>query len=191
MSLGSFLQAGYAQERPPVQQSNLPDEPAWYVIHSCSRHEVKIELALQQKGLEIFLPRITVRSRRQDRKLLLQVPLFPGYLFVHTVLEPATYYDIIKLKSVLRLLGGKSGPRPVAAETVASIRAIVGSDRPHHPGAFLDCGKKVCIMEGPLAGTIGVILQRRDKKRRLVVAVELFQRSVAVELEDEAVEPWS
>ena len=46
-------------------------------------------------------------------------------------------------------------------------------------------------MEGPLAGTIGIILRRREKRQRLVVAVELFQRSVAVELEDEAVEPSS
>lgn len=46
-------------------------------------------------------------------------------------------------------------------------------------------------LEGPLAGVIGIILKRREKKRRLVVAVELFQRSVAVELEDEAVAPYS
>ena len=46
-------------------------------------------------------------------------------------------------------------------------------------------------MEGPLAGTIGIILRRQEKRRHLVVAVELFQRSVAVELEDEAVEPYS
>lgn len=187
----NFAQEGYPQERHPIQQSNLPDEPAWYIIHSRSRHEAKVESALQQKGLEVFLPRITVRSRRQDRKLLLQVPLFPGYLFVHTVLEPAAYYDIIKLKSVVRLLGGKAGPSPVSSETVDSIRTIVESDRPYYPGAHLKCGMKVCIMEGPLAGTVGVILKRRNKKRSLVVAVELFQRSVAVELEDEAVEPWS
>jgi transcription antitermination factor NusG len=45
--------------------------------------------------------------------------------------------------------------------------------------------------EGPLSGTIGIIQRRCEKKRHLVVAVELFQRSVAVEMEDEAVEPYS
>jgi hypothetical protein len=38
---------------------------------------------------------------------------------------------------------------------------------------------------------VGVIVRTLDKKRRLVVAVELFQRSVAVELEEEVVEPWN
>ena len=72
-----------------------------------------------------------------------------------------------------------------------SIKAIVDSDRPYYPWAYLGQGQQVRIMEGPLSGTIGIILRRREKKRRLVVAVELFQRSVAVELEDEAVEPYS
>ena len=169
----------------------LAEGPPWYVIHARSRHEAKVELALRQKGLEIFLPRVVVRSRRQDRKLLLEVPLFPGYLFIHTALEPEAYYEIIKLKSVVRILGGKAGPRPVPSETVDSIKAIAASAKPFYPWPYLKCGMKVCITEGPLAGTVGVLLKRRDKKRRLVVAVEMFQRSVAVELEDEAIEPWS
>jgi transcription antitermination factor NusG len=142
--------------------------------------------------LEVFLPRITVRSRRRDRKLLLQVPLFPGYLFVYSSLEHRSYYEIIRQKSVLRLLGGQPGlPTPVPAEVVASIDAIVAGRQPCYPWPYLKRGKKVRIMAGPLAGTAGVIVRTHDRKRRLVVAVELFQRSVAVELEEEVVEPWN
>jgi transcription antitermination factor NusG len=170
----------------------LDDNPAWYVIHARHQHEAKVELALQRKGLEIFLPRITVRSRRRDRKLLLEVPLFPGYLFVHGILDDQNYYEIIKQQSVVRLLGSKSVlPTPVPAEVVASIHAIVDNQQPYYLWPYLHSGKKVCIMEGPLAGTVGVIVRTLDKKRRLVVAVELFQRSVAVELEEEVVEPWN
>ena len=175
-----------------VVPGDVNQNPAWYVIHARHQHEAKVELALQRKGLEVFLPRITVRSRRRDRKLLLEVPLFPGYLFVHSSLDHQSYYEIIRQKSVVRLLGGKSGlPTPVPAEVVASINAIVDSHQPYYPWPYLQSGKKVCIMEGPLAGIVGVIVRTLDKKRRLVVAVELFQRSVAVELEEEVVEPWN
>lgn len=187
----NFNQVGYTQDRHPVPQSIISEEPAWYIIHSYSRHEGKVESGLQHQGLEIFLPRITVRSCRRDRKRLLEVPLFPGYLFVHTVLEPAAYYAIIRSKSVVRLLGGRSGPKPVPDETVNSIKAIVESDRPYYPGPYLTRGMKVCIVEGPLMGAVGIIQARREKKRRLVVTVELFHRAVMVEVEDEAVEPWS
>ena len=163
----------------------------WYVIHARSKHEAKVEFALRQKGLEIFLPRITVCSRRQDRRLFLQVPLFPGYLFVRTVLDPQAYYEIIKHPGVVRLLGINGCPGTVPPEQVDSIRAIVASDRTYYPWDYLGPGRQVRIMEGALSGTIGIILKPRGKKPRLVVSVELFQRSVAVELENEAVEPHS
>jgi transcription antitermination factor NusG len=177
--------AGYLARYPSVT------EPAWYVIHARCHHETKVEAALQQKGLEIFLPRITVRSRRQDRRVFLNVPLFPGYLFVQTALDSSAFHEIIKLPGVVRLLGLHGHPKPLRPEQVDSIKAVVESDRPYYPWAYLSQGRQVRIMEGPLAGTIGIILRRRENKQRLVVAVELFQRSVAVELEDEAVEPWS
>jgi transcriptional antiterminator NusG len=176
---------------PPEAPAWEVQEPAWYVIHTRSRHEAKVELALQQKGLEIFLPRMIVASRSRDRRLLLKVPLFPGYLFVHTRLTSPTFHEIISLSGVVRLLGVKGRPHQVAAEKVESIQAIVSSDRAYYPWRMLQRGMQVRISEGPLTGTVGIILQRRDRKRRLVVAVELFQRSVAVELEEEAVEPWS
>jgi transcriptional antiterminator NusG len=176
-------------ECPPL--GHAVEGPAWYVVHARSRHEAKVEFALRQKEFKIFLPRISVRSRRQDRRRFLKVPLFPSYLFVYTVLEPFAFYEIIKLPGVVRLLGMNGRPGQVPPEQVESIRAIVESDRPYYPWVYLSQGKLVRILEGPLAGTIGMILRWREKQRRLIVAVELFQRSVAVELEDEAIEPYS
>ena len=181
----------YREVGPPAAPAFDVQEPAWYVIHTRSRHEVKVELALQQKGLEIFLPRLIVASRRRDRRLLLKVPLFPGYLFVHSRLTSPTFHEIIRLSGVVRLLGVNGRPKPVPAEKVESIKAIVAVDRPYYAWPMLQRGMQVRISEGPLTGVVGIILSRRDRKRRLVVAVDLFQRSVAVELEEEAVEPWS
>jgi transcriptional antiterminator NusG len=166
------------------------DSRSWYAIHTCSRHEAKVQSALEQKNLETFLPRVTVPSRRRDRKLLIEVPLFPGYLFVRTELDIRTYYQIVTAGGVVRLLGQKGAPLPVPQEKIDSIKIIVASEHLYYPWKFLESGRQVRVVEGPLAGAIGVILTRKEKKSRLVVAVELFQRSVAVELEDEAVEPW-
>jgi transcriptional antiterminator NusG len=166
------------------------DSRSWYVIHTCSRHEAKVESALRRKNLETFLPRITVPSRRRDRKVLLNVPLFPGYLFVYTGLDIRAYYQIITASGVVRLLGHNGTPSPVPQEKIDSIKIIVASERIYYPWTYLERGRQVRVVEGPLTGTIGVILKKKEKKRRLVVAMELFQRSVAVELDDESVEPW-
>jgi transcriptional antiterminator NusG len=173
------------------EAGSLSSYPSWYAIYAQSRHEAKVETALQQKGLEVFLPRVAIPSQRRDRKLRLKLPLFPGYLFVHTSLDASNYREILKAPGVVRLLGFKGSPTPVPEETIHSIKTIVDSDQPFYPWPYLQTGTLVRVLEGPLTETIGVILGRKDKKRRLIVSVELFQRSVAVELDSEAVERWS
>lgn len=177
----------YNKEVGRQQTSNCPP---WYAVYTQSRHEAKVEKVLQQKGMQVFLPRVITTSRRRDRKCLLKLPLFPGYIFVRTFLDSPEYLEILKAPGVVRLLGNGS-PIPVAEETVDSVRAIVDSNQPFYPCPYLKAGTQVRVLEGPLAGVIGVIRGHKDKMRRLIVSVEMFKRSVAVELDGEAVEPWS
>lgn len=173
-----------------IRTSEVIDRRSWYVIQTQGRHEDRVETALARKGLETFLPRVTYPSRRRDRKVILKAPLFPGYLFLHAELEPVTFYQVIKVDGVVRILGNGS-PAPLSAEIVASIRSIVEGDRPYYSWRYLEKGRLVRVIDGPLAGIVGTIVGKKEKKRRLVVAVELFKRSVAVELDDDAVERWS
>jgi transcriptional antiterminator NusG len=163
------------------------DELAWYVIHAQTRKEREVETVLQRQGLETFLPMVTVPSRRRDRKVTLRVPLFPGYLFINARLNTKIIHKIIKAHYVFRLLGN-GRPAPILAAEVEAIETIVTGDSPYYPWRFLEKGKRVTIIEGPLAGVEGIILERREQKRRLVVNIDLFRRSVAVELDDEIVE---
>ncbi len=170
-----------------VQKLAEVEAPAWYVIHAQTRKEGEVKTALQRKGLEIFLPLLAVPSRRRDRKVTLHVPLFPGYLFINAQLDADVFHKIIKATYVFRLLGN-GRPAPIPAAEVEAIKAIVCGDRPYYPWGFLEKGSKVRVIDGPLAGVEGIILEKYRQKRRLVVGVELFRRSVAVELDGEAVE---
>ncbi len=162
-------------------------EAAWYVIHAQTRKEREVETALQRQGLEIFLPLVAVPSRRRDRRITLQVPLFPGYLFINAQLDTNIFHKIIKTQHVFRLLGNGRATAVPEAE-VAAIQAIVSGGRPYYPWRFLEKGKRVRVIDGPFAGIEGIILEMHQQKRRIVVGVELFRRSVAVELDNEAVE---
>jgi transcription antitermination factor NusG len=173
------------------QQTHQDAGLAWYVVHTRSRHETKVQSGLEARGLEVFLPRITLRSRRRDRFQLLSAPLFPGYLFVRTDLSPWAYDGIIRHQGVVRILGSKDRCVPVAPETVASIQSILESGRSFYPWPRLLPGRRVRVVAGPLCGAIGTIRRRKPGKCRLVVGVELLGRSVAVDLEEECVEPLS
>jgi transcriptional antiterminator NusG len=166
-------------------------ESLWYAIYTRSRHEAKVYSCLLRKGFISFLPQITVPSRRRDRHLMISTPLFPGYLFVNTKLSPESYYQIINVTGVVKILGINGFFIPIPETTIESLNKIVSSTRSFYPWEFLAKGDQIRIQEGPLAGVVGTLVDRKDKHRRLVVAVELFKRSVAVELESDLVEPWS
>ena len=180
-----------------VQESNFLPLPTpweklpnlfWYVIQTCSRHEVKVEADLTRKGLETFLPRMMVRSRRRDKLQMRETPLFPGYLFVRTDLNDWVHYHIIRTLGVVRILGTKGQCTPVPEDTVTSLRTLVNSGQPVFPWSKLTPGKHVRVVEGPLMGASGIILRNKQGKPRLLVTVELLGRSVCAELAGETVE---
>jgi transcriptional antiterminator NusG len=171
----------------PTPWEELPT-PLWYIIHTRSRYEVKVEADLTRKGLLTFLPRVMVRSRRRDRLQILETPLFPGYLFVRTDLNEWAHNNIIRSQGVVRILGTKEQCTPVPEDTVTSLWTLVNSGQPVFPWSKLTPGKRVRVVEGPLTGAIGVILRNKQGKRRLLVAVELLGRSVCAELAEETVE---
>jgi transcription antitermination factor NusG len=166
------------------------DAIPWYVIQTHCRLESRVHMALQRKGLEVLFPQVSVPGIKRGHKVLMNLPLFQSYLFIHTYLDSTVFHQIIKVDGVVRLLGN-GAPAPVPAEQIESIRTIVAGDRYYYPWRYLEKGKKVRVIDGPLAGVVGTLIARKDKQSRLVVAVELFQRSVAVELDSEKVERWS
>lgn len=162
----------------------------WYVIQTHCHTETRVQLALQRKGLDVFLPQMIIPRMRRGRKVMVNLPLFQSYLFVHTHIDSTVFHQIIRVDGVIRFLGN-GDPAPVPPEHIESIRTIVAGDRQYYPWRYIEKGMKVRVIDGPMAGVVGTLIARKDKQRRLVVAVELFQRSVAVELDCEAVEKWS
>ena len=63
----------------------LPDsffKPHWYAAYTCAQHEKRVAAELDARTVEHFLPLYSSVRRWKDRRLTLELPLFPGYLFV-------------------------------------------------------------------------------------------------------------
>ena len=78
--------------------------------------------------------------------------------------------------------------RPIAVDDaeINAIRRLVSSGVPNQPCAFFQVGSRVRIETGALRGLEGILLELKGK-RRLVLSITLLQRSVAVEIDSEAV----
>ena len=159
----------------------------WYVLHTKSRHEKVVNDLLQKKSVDAYLPLVTVRSKRRDRKVMLRVPLFPGYLFVRTDLHPHSHLEVVKTIGAVRLLGNKQGPVPVPDQTIDSLQIMVDSSHHVTTGHRLKTGDKVMVVFGPFAGVVGTFV-RYGGKGRVVVNIEALGQYAGVEVSEDDVE---
>ena len=172
-----------------AKPATYPASPGWYAIWTRSNFEQLVSEQLAAKGFELFLPKATIRGRRAGVPKSVDVPLFPGYLFVHHALDKTTHVEILKTRGVVRLLGDSpDSATPVADSQIRDIQRLVASGVPVFPYKVPAVGDRVRIIAGPLAGVQGVFLRERLDKGLLVVSVNLLQRSVAVEVDFSDVE---
>lgn len=162
-------------------------KPAWYVLHTRSRFENVVTEGLSKKSFEVFLPKITVRSRRKDRKVMLSVPLFPGYIFVKSSLKPDEHIEIVKTVGAVKLIGSKEGPVPVLESTIDSLQIMVSSNEPVNTGTRLKKGDEVMVIYGPLAGVKGHFIKYRGNGR-IIVNIEAMGQHASVNIDEEDVE---
>ena len=162
-------------------------EHLWYVLHTKSRFENVVNEGLAKKSIDVFLPKVTVRSKRRDRKAMIRVPLFPGYVFVKTDLAPQSHLEIVKTAGAVRLIGSKQGPVPVPEETIESLKIMVSTEHPITTGNQLKKGDKVLVVHGPFAGVTGTFI-RYGGKGRVIVNIEALGQYAGVEVSEDDIE---
>ena len=160
-------------------------ELSWYVLHTRSRFETVVNDGLEKKSLESFLPKHQVKSRRRDRNTVIRIPLFPGYVFTKSDLNPEEHISILKTVGVVRIIGNKDGPIPVPAETIDSLKIMVEGNNPIVTGRRFRNGDRVIVVNGPFTGVIGFFLRYKGKGRVLVNFEALGQYAGVDVLEDD------
>ena len=138
------------------------------------------------KGYEAYLPLYRVRRRWSDRVVDKELPLFPGYLFCR--FDPSQRLPILAAPGVVSIISSGKIPIPIPQMEIAAIRAAIESGFLVMPCAYLKEGQRVRVREGPLEGMEG-ILTRKKNELRIVLSVEMLQRSVSMEIDRESVIP--
>jgi len=160
-------------------------QPHWYAVYTCANHERRVADQLAYLGVEHFLPQYESVRRWRDRKVRLQLPLFPGYVFVQLALRDRL--RVLQVPGVVRLVGFDGRPVPMPDGDVTRIREFLDRGFRAEPHPYLTVGKRVRVNSGPLAGMEGILLRRKGKFR-VVISIELVQRAVAVDVDAADVE---
>ncbi len=164
------------------------EKQAWYVVHTRSRHERKVRQEIANLSMEVFFPEYIAWSKRKDRRKRITKALFPGYLFVRTVLNPENRLALIKTPSLVRIVGIGNVPVPVPEYQIESVKILLGKGADLTPCSNVTPGQLVQVIEGPLSGVVGVVEQTR--KQIIIVNIDLVGRSVAARLDQAVLVPY-
>jgi transcription antitermination factor NusG len=160
----------------------------WFAVRVKPNYEKPVSATLRGKGFEEYLPVLRTRRQWSDRVKLMDLPLFPGYLFCRVNLEDRM--PLITTPGFLYIVGIGKNPEPVDEGEIEAIAAVLRSGLPVKAHPSLKVGQRIELQRGPLRGLQGVLTKIADQ-HRIYVAVTLLQRSISVEVEPDWVRPVS
>jgi transcription antitermination factor NusG len=151
----------------------------WFAMRVRTNYEKTFSRAIESRGFDFFLPTYQKTRAWSDRIKQIHQPLFPGYVFCLLNLQERA--PALLAPGAMRFVGIGRNPIAIPEAEIESLRTLINSFQVK-PWPFLRLGQKVRIEKGPLAGVEGVIESFRSGYR-IVVSIELLQRSVTAELE--------
>ncbi len=162
----------------------MQPEPLWYAIYCKSRHEHMVNDRLAAKGVTAYLADRETRVQWGERQRKIKKNLLPGYVLVQAEMNPRVYLEVLQTQSVVKFVGN---PWPnlswIPEEQVESLRLLLGSQIQFEEVPYWRSGEKVEVVGGPLTGLRGVVAGQAHRKNRVVVSIDLLQRSMAVEID--------
>ena len=173
----------------PEQMFDEAPPCRWFALYTASRHEKRVAQHLGQREIEFYLPLYKAERRWADgSRVTLDLPLFPGYLFVH--IRRSERSRVLGVPGALSVVGGTGGePASLPDATIEALRTGIETQRVR-PHPLLTAGQRVRIRSGALAGFEGIVVRKKNSLR-VVLAVEHIMQSYSVEVARDDLEPLS
>lgn len=156
----------------PIQHTN------WYLLYTCTNFEKKLSNLLQELKIETFLPLQKEIRIWSDRKKMLEVPLFPNYLFVKT--QESKLPSIYGMPGVVRFVTFGSKPLVVREEEINLINNLIVSEQVIYKNNFFK-GDRVKVVKGPLCGWEGVLFEEKGKSR-FGIKLDSIEQSISIDI---------
>jgi transcription antitermination factor NusG len=157
-------------------------EPHWYAAYTNANHEKRVAVQLGERSVEHFLPVYESIRRWKDRRIKLELPLFPGYVFVRLALQDRL--RVLQVPGLAKLVGFNGLPCALPESEIETMRTCVRHEAAAiAPHPYLQTGTRVRVKSGPLEGLEGFVTRRKGRLR-LIISLDLISRSAAVEVEE-------
>jgi transcription antitermination factor NusG len=181
---------------PGLPIGEASSEFGWYALQIRGRFEKKVAAQLQDKAIETFLPLLRQVHQWSDRRRDVDLPLFPGYAFIHSDLCPEIRLRVMQTAGVMGFVTINGRPDRVDDKQIEDLQIILEQKAPCSIHPFLRVGQRVRIRGGSLEGVEGLLVAQKSKNM-VLLSIDAIQRSIAVSLEGYDLEiigasaPWN
>lgn len=151
----------------------------WYVLYTYPNSEKKVQKYLCKSQIESFLPLQKSIRHWSDRKKIIQVPLFPNYVFVNTV--RVERYKALQVPGVVRYISYENEPVVISRDEIDAIKKILEGGECFTRESQLEKGDLVRVTQGPFLGIIGRFNEKKGKKK-LYINVPSIGQSISIEI---------
>ncbi len=158
--------------------SNQGGAQKWFVLQTKSRQEKVVCDFFRDRQIQYLLPLVTKTTYYGKRKVKSELPLFPGYVFVHSAIQDA--YAADRTNRLVRIIPVFDQAK--IEEELRSLTRALETQAPFDRHPQLVAGVRVEVKSGPLQGVRGVV-ESRLKMDRLVLQVEILGQAISVEVD--------
>jgi transcription antitermination factor NusG len=156
-----------------------PSDSHWFAVWTRSRQEKVAAAVLTTVGVQHFLPLKSEIRQWSDRKQTVSVPLFSGYLFVRMNPSRDSRLQVIQAPGIAGFVGNSTGPLPIPDQQIEDIRTVLTLGAECTVLPLLEIGDRVRVVNGPLTGIEGRLLQGNSTSR-LLISIEMIHKTLAV-----------
>src|SRR5215471_1626805 len=157
----------------------------WFAVYTSARHEKTVARQLEDRCIERFLPLYRSSRRWKDRRKLVELALFPSYVFVR--IEARDKLRVLQVPGVVSLVTFNGQLAALPEQEINALRSGLDRGVYAEPCPYLRVGRRVRVAAGPLAGAEGILVKKKEKCR-VVISLDVLMRSVAVEVDSTDVE---
>ncbi|OBT08606.1 transcriptional activator RfaH [Vibrio sp. UCD-FRSSP16_10] len=155
----------------------------WYLLYCKRGDQPRAKLHLENQGVEVYYPKLTVEKRVRGKCQQKEEPLFPGYMFVRFDFEQGPSFTTVRsTRGVADFIRNGVYPTELQGDLIYSLKLLEGEQETVQLNSP-NQGDKVEIKSGQFAG-VDAIYHEADGEKRSILLITMINKKVEVTVDN-------
>ncbi|RZQ56281.1 transcription/translation regulatory transformer protein RfaH [Pseudidiomarina tainanensis] len=158
----------------------------WLVVRTKPRQELRALQNLENQNIQVFLPMLTSSKVRRGKRVDIDEPMFPGYLFIQLTDTLENLHKVKHTFGVLSILRFGQKLAEVNDELIVELQKLNEQHSVRLKSAP-EPGDKVTINDGPFKGFLAKVI-KLDGASRCIVLLDWLNQQVSASVDYSQIE---